>query len=65
MGISVQTDMATPSLHRFGSDALRQQYLVPAIRGEMVAAIAVTEPGRGLRRRRHPDARACATATTG
>jgi citronellyl-CoA dehydrogenase len=47
MGISVQTDMATPSLHRFGSDALRQQYLVPAIRGEMVTAIAVTEPGAG------------------
>ena len=47
MGISVQTDMATPSLHRFGTDALRQQYLVPAIRGEQVAAIAVTEPGAG------------------
>ena len=47
MGISVQTDMATPSLHRFGSDELRQQYLVPAIRGEQVAAIAVTEPGAG------------------
>jgi citronellyl-CoA dehydrogenase len=47
MGISVQTDMATPSLHQFGSDALREKYLVPAIRGEMVAAIAVTEPGAG------------------
>jgi citronellyl-CoA dehydrogenase len=47
MGISVQTDMATPSLHRFGTDELRQQYLVPAIRGEQVAAIAVTEPGAG------------------
>ncbi len=47
MGISVHTDMATPSLHRFGSDALRQQYLVPAIRGEQVSAIAVTEPGAG------------------
>ena len=47
MGISVQTDMATPSLHSFGSDALRQRYLVPAIRGEQVAAIAVTEPGAG------------------
>jgi citronellyl-CoA dehydrogenase len=47
MGISVQTDMATPSLHQFGSDALREQYLAPAIRGEMVAAIAVTEPGAG------------------
>ena len=47
MGISVQTDMATPSLHRFGSEALKQRYLVPAIRGEHVAAIAVTEPAAG------------------
>jgi citronellyl-CoA dehydrogenase len=47
MGISVQTDMATPSLHQFGTDALRRQYLVPAIKGEMVAAIAVTEPDAG------------------
>ena len=47
MGISVQTDMATPSLHQFGSDELRQRYLVPAIAGEMVAAIAVTEPDAG------------------
>jgi len=47
MGISVQTDMATPALHRFGSEALKERYLVPAIRGEHVAAIAVTEPGAG------------------
>jgi citronellyl-CoA dehydrogenase len=47
MGISVQTDMATPSLHQFGSDELRARYLVPAIKGEMVAAIAVTEPDAG------------------
>jgi len=47
MGISVQTDMATPALHRFGSEALKQKYLVPAVKGEMVAAIAVTEPGAG------------------
>ena len=47
MGISVQTDMATPSLHQFGSDDLRERYLVPAIMGEMVAAIAVTEPDAG------------------
>ena len=47
MGISVQTDMATPSLHQFGSDELRERYLVPAIKGEMVAAIAVTEPDAG------------------
>jgi citronellyl-CoA dehydrogenase len=47
MAISVQTDMATPALHRFGSHELKEQYLAPAIRGEMVAAIAVTEPDAG------------------
>jgi alkylation response protein AidB-like acyl-CoA dehydrogenase len=47
MAIAVQTDMATPSLHRFGSEELKQRYLAPAIRGEMVAAIAVTEPDAG------------------
>jgi citronellyl-CoA dehydrogenase len=47
MGISVQTDMATPSLHEFGSDELKARYLAPAIAGEMVAAIAVTEPDAG------------------
>jgi citronellyl-CoA dehydrogenase len=47
MGITVQTDMATPSLHQFGVDELRRRYLTPAIQGEMVAAIAVTEPDAG------------------
>jgi citronellyl-CoA dehydrogenase len=47
MGISVHTDMATPSLHEFGSEELKQKYLVPAIAGEMVSAIAVTEPEAG------------------
>jgi citronellyl-CoA dehydrogenase len=47
MGISVHTDMATPSLHQFGSDELRERYLVPAIKGELVSAIAVTEPDAG------------------
>ncbi|HEV2372228.1 MAG TPA: acyl-CoA dehydrogenase family protein [Streptosporangiaceae bacterium] len=47
MAIAVQTDMATPSLHRHGSEELKQRYLVPALRGEMVAAIAVTEPDAG------------------
>jgi len=47
MAVGVQTDMATPALARFGSEALKQKYLVPAIRGEQVAAIAVTEPGAG------------------
>jgi len=47
MACSVQSDMATPSLARFGSPDLKERYLAPAIRGEMVAAIAVTEPDAG------------------
>jgi citronellyl-CoA dehydrogenase len=47
MGISVHTDMATPSLAEFGSEDLKQEFLVPAIAGEMVSAIAVTEPDAG------------------
>jgi citronellyl-CoA dehydrogenase len=47
MAISVQTDMATPSLHRFGTPELKERFLAPALRGEMVAAIAVTEPDAG------------------
>jgi citronellyl-CoA dehydrogenase len=47
MGISVHTDMATPSLAEFGNEELKQRYLVPSIAGDMVSAIAVTEPGAG------------------
>jgi citronellyl-CoA dehydrogenase len=47
MAVSVHTDMATPSLAEFGSDELRERYLVPSIKGEMVGAIAVTEPDAG------------------
>ena len=47
MAISVQSDMATPSLHRYGSEELKQQYLVPAVAGTAVAAVAVTEPDAG------------------
>jgi citronellyl-CoA dehydrogenase len=47
LGVIDHTDMATPSLAQFGSDELRREYLVPAIRGEMVGAIAVTEPHAG------------------
>lgn len=47
MAIGVQTDMCTPALARFGSDALRDQFLAPAIAGEMVGCIGVSEPGAG------------------
>jgi citronellyl-CoA dehydrogenase len=47
MGILVHTDMCTPALAKYGSDELKQQFLVPALKGEMVGCIAVTEPGAG------------------
>jgi citronellyl-CoA dehydrogenase len=47
MGIGVQTDMATPSLHRFGRHELKEKYLKPAISGAAVCSIAVTEPDAG------------------
>jgi citronellyl-CoA dehydrogenase len=47
MAIGVQTDMATPALARFGSDELRKEFLAPAIAGDHVACIGVSEPGAG------------------
>ena len=45
--ITVQTHMATPAIDEFGSDYLKDIYLKAAIAGDMVGAIAVTEPGAG------------------
>ena len=47
MAIGVQTDMCTPALHRFGSDELKKEYLAPAIAGDMVGCIGVSEAGGG------------------
>jgi citronellyl-CoA dehydrogenase len=47
MALGVQTDMATPALARWGSDELRREFLTPAIAGEAVAAIAVSEASGG------------------
>ena len=47
MAIGVQTDMATPALARWGSEQLCQEYLAPAIAGDRVASIGVSEPGAG------------------
>ena len=46
-GIGVQTDMATPALAKFGSEELCNQFLVPAITGDAVFSIAVSEPSAG------------------
>ncbi len=43
--IGVQTDCATPALARFGSDQLRRDFLAPAIAGDHVACVGISEPG--------------------
>jgi len=45
--IAVQTNMATPAIAATGSEYLKETYLRPAIAGDMVCAIAVTEPDAG------------------
>jgi len=47
MAIGVQSNMATPALAAFGSDALQREYLAPAIAGEQVCSIGVSEQGAG------------------
>lgn len=47
MGIGVQTDMATPALAKHGSDYVKETFLAPALRGDSVMSIAVSEPHAG------------------
>ncbi|MBW1759976.1 MAG: acyl-CoA dehydrogenase family protein [Deltaproteobacteria bacterium] len=47
MGLLVQADMATPVINELGSREVKDEFLVPAISGDKVAALGVTEPGAG------------------
>ena len=47
MGVAVHTDMATPPVHLFGTEEQKQKYLVPAIRGEKISCLGITEPDAG------------------
>jgi alkylation response protein AidB-like acyl-CoA dehydrogenase len=47
MGIAVHTDMATPPVYLFGTEEQKQEYLVPAIKGEKIACLGITEPDAG------------------
>ena len=46
-GIGIQTDMSTPALAKFGSEDLCHEFLTPAIAGDVVTSIAVSEPHAG------------------
>ncbi len=47
MAIAVQAAMSTPALARYGSHDLKKKYLEPALAGEVVTAVAVSEPDAG------------------
>ena len=47
MALGVQSDMCTPALSRFGSDALREEFLAPSISGDLVGCVGVSEHSAG------------------
>lgn len=47
LSIGMQTDMCTPALARVGSSELCESYLRPAIAGDIVGCLGVSEPGAG------------------
>src|SRR5438105_1725201 len=46
-GIGAHSGIALPPINRFGTEHQKQRYLVPGIRGERIAALAITEPDAG------------------
>ena len=45
--LMVQGGLSTQPIYRFGSEEQKQRFLVPAIKGEKIAAFALTEPDSG------------------
>jgi acyl-CoA dehydrogenase len=46
-GIGAHIGIATPPIFQFGTEDQKQRFLAPAIRGERIAALGITEPGAG------------------
>jgi len=47
MAIDVQAEMATPPVFKFGTEEQRRRWVLPAIQGDQIAALAITEPDAG------------------
>src|ERR1700729_2355460 len=47
MGVAVHTDMAMPPILAFGSEEQKQEWVVPAIKGEKILCLGITEPDAG------------------
>ncbi len=46
-GIGAHIGIATPPIWKFGTEEQKQRFLTPAIRGERIAALGITEPEAG------------------
>ncbi|MEA2476964.1 MAG: acyl-CoA dehydrogenase [Actinomycetota bacterium] len=47
MAVAVQTDMAVPPIYKFGTDEQKKKYLEPALRGEKIFCLGISEPDAG------------------
>ena len=47
MGVAVQTDMALPPILKFGTDVQKREWAAPAIAGERILCLGITEPDAG------------------
>src|SRR4051794_35755157 len=47
MGIAVHTDMAMPPIIMLGTEEQKQEWVVPAIKGEKILCLGITEPDAG------------------
>jgi alkylation response protein AidB-like acyl-CoA dehydrogenase len=47
MGVAVHTDMAMPPILAFGTEDQKRRWVVPAIRGELILCLGITEPDAG------------------
>ena len=47
MALLVQSDMATPIIGEIGTEAQKQEFWAPAVAGDKIAALGITEPGAG------------------
>ena len=47
MGLAVQTDMVMPPILEFGSEEQKREWAAPAIAGEKILCLGITEPDAG------------------
>jgi alkylation response protein AidB-like acyl-CoA dehydrogenase len=47
MGVAVHTDMAMPPILKFGTEEQKQEWVVPAVAGQKILCLGITEPDAG------------------